>query len=78
MKTTTVTYEQFSQLEFKPPATYFIRLADGTYLYIHSRSRDKAQSFIDEQYGKGHYTVKASKLTQSKPKYEGHNISARG
>jgi hypothetical protein len=77
MKTTTVTYEQFSQLEFKAPSTFYVRLADGNYLYVHSRSRDKAQSLIVNEYGVGHYTVKASKLTQSKPKYLGHNISAR-
>jgi hypothetical protein len=77
MKTTLVTYEQFSQLEFNHPATFYVRLADGNYLYVHSRSRDKCQEFIDNEYGVGHYTVKASKLTQSKPKYLGHNISAR-
>ena len=77
MKTTLVTYEQFSQLEFNHPANYYVRLATGEYLYVHSRSRDKCQEFIDNEYGVGHYTVKASKLTQSKPKYLGHNISAR-
>ena len=77
MKTTLVTYEQFSDIGFKHPSTFYVRLATGEYLYIHSRSRDKCQEFIDNEYGVGHYTVKASKLTQSKPKYLGHNISAR-
>ena len=77
MKTTTVTYENFTDTDFKPPALYYVRTACGNYLYLHTQDRAKAQAEVDEIFGKGKYLVKASKLTKSKPKYDGFSITAR-
>jgi len=66
LKTTVVTFEQYTALDFNPPATFFIMNALGEYIFIHTRERLKAQTWVDEHYGKGQYTVKASKLQRGK------------
>lgn len=63
---TVVTFEQFSNYEFIPPATFFIQNALGDYIFIHTASRAVAQEWVNEEYGKGRYTVKASKLQKGK------------
>lgn len=65
-KITVVTFEQFSNYEFIPPATFFIQNALGDYIFIHTASRAVAQEWVNEEYGKGRYTVKASKLQKGK------------
>lgn len=70
-KITEVSYEQFSAWDFIPPATWFIKNAMGVYVFIHTASRAKAQTWIDENYGKGRYTVNASKIQKGKPLGEG-------
>lgn len=76
VKTTIVEFEQFADIDFTPPAVYYVRTA-MYYLYIHTRERDKAQAAVDEMFGGGKYLVKASKLVKSKPKYDGFSITAR-
>jgi len=63
---TTVTFEEFSNYEFIPPATFFIQNALGDYVFIHTSKRAVAQEWVDTEYGKGRYTVKASKLQKGK------------
>lgn len=65
-KITVVTYEQFSNYEFIPPATFFIQNALGEYIFIHTSKRQVAQDWVNEEYGKGRYAVKASKLQKGK------------
>lgn len=65
-KITTVSFEQFSNYEFIPPATFFIQNALGEYVFIHTSKRAVAQDWVNEEYGKGRYTVKASKLQKGK------------
>ena len=65
-KITTVTFKEFSAFDFQPPATFFIRNASGDYIFIHTRDRAKAQAWVDENYGKGRYTVNASKMQKTK------------
>lgn len=65
-KITVVSFEQFSNYEFIPPATFFIQNALGEYIFIHTASRATAQEWVNENYGKGRYTVKASKLQKGK------------
>lgn len=77
MRTTLVTFEQFSDLGFKDPSTYYIRLATGDYLYLHSNDRKKVVEYIEQEYGK-QYAIRTSKMIKSKPHYESHQITARG
>lgn len=62
VKTTVVSFSVFSAYDFIPPATWFIKNAVGDYIFIHTRDRATAQSWVDEHYGKGRYTVNASKM----------------
>lgn len=78
MKVTGVTFEEFTGYEFMPPSTFFIRDATGDYKFFHTASRTKAQTFVDSAYGKGRYTVVASKLQKTKSKQEGGGYSCNG
>lgn len=76
MRTTFVSFEQFSDIEFEDPATYYIRTALG-YVYMHTRDRKKAVDYIKKEYG-GIYEIRTSKTIKSKPKYDGFDVTARG
>lgn len=76
MRTTEVSFEQFSAIDFEDIATYYVRTALG-YLYLHTKSRKDAQEFVDGIYGKGHYKVRASKNVVGTPHYDGFEITAR-
>lgn len=77
-KITVLTFTQFSSMEFIPPATFFIQNAVGHYLFIHTSKRQQAQDWVDAEYGKGRYTVKASKLQATKSKLESGGLSCTG
>lgn len=78
VRITTVEFEQFSDYEFVPPATFFIQNASGDYVFIHTSKRELAQAWVDENYGKGRYTVKASKIQATKSKQENGGLSCTG
>lgn len=63
---TIVSYEQFADFEFEPPATFFTRSAMGQYYFYHTRHRAKAQAACDELFGKSHYTVTATKIQRGR------------
>jgi hypothetical protein len=77
-KITVVNFTEFSSLAFIPPATFFIQNAMGDYIFIHTAKRQVAQDWVDEEYGKGRYTVKASKLQATKSKLESGGLSCTG
>lgn len=78
LKITTVSYEQYTQYDFIDPATFFIVDAMQNYVYFHTSKREEAQKVCDEHYGKGKYTVKASKIQKTKSKLESGLCSASG
>lgn len=77
-RTTVVSFAEFSDIEFIPPATFFIQNAMGEYIFIHTSKREIAQAWVDENYGKGRYTVKASKIQATKSKLESGGLSCTG
>lgn len=77
-KITVVTFTQFASMDFIPPATFFIQNAMGDYIFVHTSKRQVAQDWVDENYGKGRYTVKASKLQATKSKLESGGLSCTG
>lgn len=77
VKTTVISFEQFSAYDFVPPATFFIRNALGEYIFIHTRERAKAQAWVDENYGKGRYTVNASKMQKGKGEVTVRGVATR-
>ena len=66
VRITVVEFEQFTDFEFEPPATFFTRSAMGQYYFYHTRARAKAQEACDDLFGKGRYTVNASKIQKGK------------
>jgi hypothetical protein len=77
-KTTVIDFTTFSAMDFVPPATFFIQNAMGDYVFIHTAKRQVAQDWVDAEYGKGRYTVKASKLQATKSKLESGGLSCTG
>ena len=69
-KITTVTYEEFTDYQFAPPATFYVMDSLQNYLFIHTSKRSVAQEWCDEYFGKGRYTVKAAKEQKTKIKNE--------
>jgi len=78
MGTTLVEYSDFIGIDFIDPATYYIRMASGDYLYIHTKERKLAQDYVDKEFGKNHFKIRASKNIVKTPHYDGHSITARG
>lgn len=78
MKVTVVDYETFTDYEFVPYSTFFVRGATGDYYFFHTSKRAEAQKQTDEMFGKGKYTVVASKLQKEKPKSESGSLSCTG
>ncbi len=66
-KITVVDYKEFSRWDFIPPATFFIKNAMGDYIFIHTAKRATAQEWVDNEYGKGRYSVNSSRLQKGKP-----------
>jgi len=62
VKVTMVTFEEFSDYQFQPPATFYTMSASQLYYFYHTRDRAKAQETCNEMFGEGRYTVKASKI----------------
>lgn len=61
IKITIVPYNEFVDIEFIPPARFFIKMASGDYMFFHSADRAKVQDKIDELFGKGKYRAVSSK-----------------
>lgn len=82
LKITVVDYASYTDIEFLPPANFFIMGFDEkgnqAYYFIHTSSRSVAQQWCDEYFGKSRYTVKASKITKTKSKLESGGLSAVG
>lgn len=78
MVTVTVTYEQFTEWDFVPPGSYYIRDAIGDYIFLKTSKRNLAQDHIDEVYGKGKYRVIPSKDDKTKSKLESGGLSCTG
>lgn len=78
MKISEVSFDEFTDIDFVPKSTFFIRGAMGSYFFIHTSRRDEAQKWADENFGKGKYTVVASKLQKTKSRQENGGYSCRG
>lgn len=62
MKTTIIEKSVFESLDFKAPAKYYYINAFGDAVFIHVRSREDAEQYIVENYGKGFYKIRTSSL----------------
>ena len=78
LKITVVDYKTFTDIDFIPPSTFFIMDSLQNYHFVHTSDRKVAQDWVDAEFGKGKYTVKASKEQKTKSKLESGEISVRG
>ena len=75
---TQVSYEEFIDYEFQPPATFYVMDSLQNYSFYHTSSRKAAQETADIMYGKGKYTVKAAKIQKNKPRTESGMLTCTG
>lgn len=76
IKTTVVSYEEFTDIDFSFPANFYILTAMGDYLFLHTSDRKKAQDYVDEHYSKL-YKVKSSKLEKGSGNYTVRGTQSR-
>lgn len=79
VKVTVVSYEEYTDLEFLDPATFYFKDALGNRHYIHTSKRSIAQQVADDFTGvKDKYKVIASKDQKNKSKLESGGLSCVG
>lgn len=78
IKTVDVSFIDFTDPEFIPPGSFYIRNAFGEYVFYKTGERAKAQEAANKVYGKGKYTVVAAKLEKGGSKLESGEYSVRG
>ena len=59
------------------PSKFFVTLATGDLLFLHTRDRLAAQQYIDSEYGKGFYTVKQCKQGSGSGEYTASGSTTR-
>jgi hypothetical protein len=67
-KTTVLTFEEFTDDDYRKPSNFYIMDALQNYVFFHTRDRLVAQEWCDKIYD-GAYTVNASKMGK-KPESE--------
>lgn len=77
IKTTLVAYNEHGELDFKSPSNWYVRIATGDFLYIHTQKRQIAQKWVDEEFGKGKYVVRASDVEKTKNEPSARGTSTR-
>lgn len=78
IRTTEVSYDDYASPDFKNPARYYIKSVFN-YVFIHVKTRELAQQWADENYGKGFYLVRSYGLEKPNHKrLESGCITAKG
>lgn len=76
--TVVVKFDQFTDPDFIPPGSFYIRDASGDYLFIKTSDRKAAQDHADKEYGKGKYAVIPTKDQKTKSRLESGGLSCYG
>lgn len=78
IRTTEVSYDDYASPEFKSPCRYYIKSVFN-YVFIHVRTREQAQEYVDSVYGKNFYLVRSFGLEKTKnTRLESGTITAKG
>lgn len=75
VKTVRVTFEEFTDYDFIPCGSFFIRDATGDYLFFKTSDRQAAQQESNNLYGVSKYTVVAAKLDKTPSRLESGGLS---
>jgi len=51
--TVVIEFETFTDPEFIPPGSFYIRDANGDYIFMKTSDRSVAQKYINDNYGSG-------------------------
>lgn len=78
IKTVVVKFEKFSEWDFIPPGSFYIRPASGDYLFLKTSDRKAAQEFVNKEYGDGKYAVIPTKDQKTKSRLESGGLSCTG
>lgn len=78
LNTVAVDYETFSEWDFIPPGSFFIRDASGWFIFMKTSDRKAAQDHVNKEYGKGKYTVIPTKEQKTKSRLESGGLSCYG
>ena len=78
MVTVSISFNEFSEWDFIPPGSYYIRNALGDFVFLKTSDRNLAQKHVDLVYGKGKYRVIPSKDDKTKSKLESGGLSCTG
>lgn len=78
IKTTVVTFAEYTEYDFVDPATFLVVDACQNYVYYHTSSRAEAQAAANSTYGHNKYIVKAVKLQKTKSRQESGGYSCTG
>lgn len=78
LKIQNVSFEEFTDYEFIPPGSFYIRNAMGDYVFVKTADRLAAQNYINDVYGKGKYSVVSAKLDKGQVNSESGEYSVRG
>lgn len=73
-----VKYDDFTAWDFVPVGSFYIRDATGNYIFLKTSNRVSAQEHINNEYGKGRYTVIPTKVEKTKSKLESGGLSCTG
>lgn len=57
LETVIIDGSEYMSGEFTIPSRYFIRIATGDYMFIKTRKRSDAQSYVNQEFGSGKYRV---------------------
>lgn len=69
--------QESESLVLNQPSKFYVTLATGDLLFLHTRDRLAAQRFIDSEYGKGFYTVKQCKQGSGSGEYTASGSTTR-
>lgn len=78
IKITVVDFITYTDVDFQPPANFFVMDSMQNYHFIHTSDRAVAQNWCNEYFGENRYTVKASKIQKTKSKLESGGLSCTG
>ena len=69
--------EESGSFVLNQPSKFFVTLATGDLLFLHTRDRLAAQQYIDSEYGKGFYIVKQCKQGSGSGEYTALGANSR-
>lgn len=62
VKVTQVSFEEFTDYDFIPVATFYCMDSMQNYTFVHTAKREVAAKVIEEIYGHNRYAIKTSKI----------------